>query len=293
MQLRDLLPPEHIYTPLDARTLREALAVMVAALVADGSILEPAPVERLLEEGRNRAVVPIGPRVVLPHHRTDAVDHLVLALGIAPEPLQASAFGISTEPQLVALILAPPGAPTMYLQTVSTLARLFRRADLVEALLRARTPAQALAIGELAESRVLPRLSVRDMMAQRKSVPPSAPVRDVVDVMIEQAVKAIPVVGEKGEVLGIVTEWDVMRALLPQLPRAEDDPEAGSLVIPPELRVKDIMTRSVLCISEDMGLDEASNLMINKDVEQFPVVSEGRLTGFLSRSDIIRKLFGH
>jgi CBS domain-containing protein len=41
-----------------------------------------------------------------------------------------------------------------------------------------------------------------------------------------------------------------------------------------------------------MGLDEVANLMINKDVEQFPVVSEGKLTGFLSRADIIRKLFG-
>jgi hypothetical protein len=32
--------------------------------------------------------------------------------------------------------------------------------------------------------------------------------------------------------------------------------------------------------------------MINKDVEQLPVVSEGRLSGFLTRSEMIRKLFG-
>ena len=58
------------------------------------------------------------------------------------------------------------------------------------------------------------------------------------------------------------------------------------------LCVRDIMTRSVLCIAEDKGLDEAVSLMINKDVEQFPVVGEGKLVGFLSRGDIIRKLFG-
>jgi CBS domain-containing protein len=52
------------------------------------------------------------------------------------------------------------------------------------------------------------------------------------------------------------------------------------------------MTRSVLCISEELGLEEAANMMINKDVEQFPVTSEGKLTGFLTRGDIIRKLFG-
>jgi CBS domain-containing protein len=31
--------------------------------------------------------------------------------------------------------------------------------------------------------------------------------------------------------------------------------------------------------------------MINKDVEQLPVTSEGKLTGFLTRGDLIRKLF--
>jgi CBS domain-containing protein len=51
------------------------------------------------------------------------------------------------------------------------------------------------------------------------------------------------------------------------------------------------MTRSVLCVSEDLGLTEAANLMNSKNVEQLPVTAEGRLTGFLTRGDIIRKLF--
>jgi CBS domain-containing protein len=101
------------------------------------------------------------------------------------------------------------------------------------------------------------------------------------------------VVGEKGEVLGIISEWDIMRALLPHVPRVsgEGDSDEG-VMIPEQLRVREIMSRSVMCISEEMGIDEAAHTMINKDVEQFPVVSEGRLTGFLTRGDIIRKLFG-
>jgi CBS domain-containing protein len=51
------------------------------------------------------------------------------------------------------------------------------------------------------------------------------------------------------------------------------------------------MSRSVMCISEDQGLAEVATIMVNKDVERLPVVSEGRLTGFLTRGDIIRKLF--
>jgi CBS domain-containing protein len=98
------------------------------------------------------------------------------------------------------------------------------------------------------------------------------------------------VVGEKQEVLGVVSEWDIMRGLLPAVPRAGQG--AGRPPCRRTLRVKDIMTRSVLCISEDLGIEEAANMMINKDVEQFPVTSEGKLTGFVTRGDIIRKLFG-
>ncbi|HET9986379.1 MAG TPA: CBS domain-containing protein [Longimicrobiales bacterium] len=291
MRLRDLLPPEHIFAPLAARSLTEALSEMVGALAAAGEVGDARALERTLFEGRGRAIVPVGERAVLPHHRTDAVERLVLALGAAPEPLDARDLGLTVRPELVALILAPVEASTLYLQTLSTLARLFRRDDVVDAIVRSRSPAEVLHLSELADVKVQPRLTVRDMMGHRRAIAPGAPVRSAVDMMVDMRVKAIPVVGEKGEVLGIVTEWDVMRALLPQVPRT-DERESPSLAIPPDLRVRDIMTRSVLCISEEMGLDEAANLMINKDVEQFPVVAEGKLTGFLSRADIIRKLFG-
>ncbi len=291
MQLRELLLPEHIFLPLEATTLRQGIGIMVAALVREGTLRDRALVDRLLGEAR-RAIVPVGERAVLPHQRTDAVDELVLALGVAPHPLDAREAGLSASPQLVALVLAPPDAATLYLQTVSTVARLVRRDELVDAVLRARSPEGLLRVGDLAEARIQPALTVRDMMGQRPPVPPGAPVRDVVDIMIEQRIKALPVVGDKGEVLGIVTEWDIMRALLPQVPRGDDETLPRAVRIPAGLTVRDVMTRSVLCIAEEMGLDEVANLMLNKDVEQFPVVGEGKLVGFLSRGDIIRKLFG-
>ena len=56
--------------------------------------------------------------------------------------------------------------------------------------------------------------------------------------------------------------------------------------------VRDVMTRQVLCVSPDQPLAEVASLMTNKDVDRVPVVQEGRLVGFLTRSDIVRKLIG-
>ena len=286
MQFIDLLPRAHVIVPLQAGTLAEASAALVRALGAAGAVDAPETVEQWLLERRPGEVVNLVPGVALPHYRTDQVDRLTVALGVAPRPLDGE-----SPARIVALILAPHEAATLYLQTVAALARLFRDDTVARAMLAARAPDDILAIPQLRELRLAPRLTVRDIMIHSLAgVPADMGIRDAVDLMIRKRLRAMPVVGEKREVLGIISEWDVMRGLLPQIPRAGDDekprPEGSSL------KVRDVMTRSVLCVSEDMALDEAANLMINKDVEQFPVVREGKLTGFLTRGDIIRKLFG-
>src|SRR5690606_13352120 len=290
MQLIELLPREHIVSPLKATTLRGALSEMVAVLSATGVVRDTGAVERGLDGPRARDIVAVGRDVVLPHYRTSAVDGLQVALGLAPEGLDAREMGLESRPRVVALILAPTEAATLYLQTVAALARVFRERRNVEAIAQAKSPEEALAAVDLSGLRLQPRLTVRDIMIHGvSSVTPATTVRDAVDLMMRRRLRAIPVVGDKQEVLGIISEWDIMRGLLPQIPRAGQ--ESGGTV-PDTLRVRDIMTRSVLCISEELGLEEAANMMINKDVEQFPVTSEGKLTGFLTRSDIIRKLFG-
>ena len=50
------------------------------------------------------------------------------------------------------------------------------------------------------------------------------------------------------------------------------------------------MTRSVLCVSEDQPLPEAANMLVNRDVEQLPVVREGEFIGFITRDSVLRTL---
>jgi CBS domain-containing protein len=291
MQLIELLPREHIVAPLRATTLRDALSEMVGLLADLGHVRDAEKVERGLNGPRARDIVAVAPDVVLPHYRSAAVDALHVALGLAPHGLDARDMGIDTRPRIVALIVAPTDAATLYLQAVAALARVFRDPRTVDRIAGAATPEDVLAAVDLANVRLQPRLTVRDIMIHGvSSVTPATSVREAVDLMLRRRLRAIPVVGEKREVLGIISEWDIMRGLLPQIPRAGQ--ESGTDSVPETLRVKDIMTRSVLCISEELGLEEAANMMINKDVEQFPVTSEGKLSGFLTRSDIIRKLFG-
>ena len=288
--LGEVLPAAHIVVPLEAETLRGALDLLAARLEEQGVVQDPAALHKALEAHRARDIVQVGPRVLLPHYRTDAVDELIVAFGVTPAPISLEG-GQSNAVQIIVLILAPPTAATLYLQTVAALARLFHQDSVTARIVEARSAQEVLEIAQLTSLKIQPRLSVRDLMIHGADhATPDQGVREAVDLMVRKRVRALPVVSDQGEVVGIVSEWDVMRALLPQIPRAGGE-EAETQETPQPLRVRDVMTRSVLCISEDLGLVEAANMMMNKDVEQFPVVSEGKFTGLLTRSDIIRKLF--
>lgn len=114
------------------------------------------------------------------------------------------------------------------------------------------------------------------------------PFLEVLDLMIRRGLHAVPVVGKEYEVLGIITTGDALDALLNRRrARAGGEGSGGD-----ELVARDVMTRTVLCVSEDQLLMEAAQMMANRDVEQLPVVRDGALVGFLTRDSVLRALRG-
>jgi CBS domain-containing protein len=296
MRLSEVLRPEQILAPLPADSYRAAVVAIVQRLVDTGAVVHPERLGRLTSEDRIRDLVHVGDRVLLPHLRTDAVERLVVALGVAPAPLKGSAGVPDATERVIVLVLAPPGAANRYLQVVAALARALRQDHVVDHLVEARSPEEVLDIPEIRDLVVPPRLTVRDIMTQRVyRVFPDTPVSELLELMSQHDLKAVPVIGEKREVLGIVTDRDLLRFLLPQLGQGAAGERPAAPLQERSARdtpVREVMSRSVMCISEDQGLAELAAIMVNKDVERLPVVSDGQLTGFLTRGDILRKLFG-
>ena len=120
----------------------------------------------------------------------------------------------------------------------------------------------------------------------RYRIYPDTPLLEVVDLMVRRGLRWLPVVGQRYEVLGVITVGGALEHVLPR-GRAEadaEDPAAG-------LTARDVMSRSVLCLSEDQPLIEAASVMVNRDVDDLPVVRAGELVGLLSRDAILRLLF--
>ncbi len=117
---------------------------------------------------------------------------------------------------------------------------------------------------------------------------PDTPFAEILDLMVRRRLHAVPVVGEDYEVLGIITTGDALQTVLRRSRGAgpgQGKPGEG-------LVARDIMTRTVLCVSEDTLLTEAAQMMANRDVEQLPVVRDGALVGFLTRDSVLLALQG-
>jgi CBS domain-containing protein len=111
------------------------------------------------------------------------------------------------------------------------------------------------------------------------------PLSEVIDLMVRRGIRVVPVVGERYEVLGIITTGDALDQVLRDSPAdAEGDGPRASLT------ARDVMTRAVLCVSESQPLVDAARMMVNRKVEQLPVVRDGELVGLITSDAILHAL---
>ena len=299
MKLRDLLRPEHMIVPLNAVTVKDATEQLARRLVDSGAVSEPNRLRALIEDSWPEDLTSVGDHAFLPHFRTEAVRSLLIGVGIAHTPIQ-SEKDPHRAARVVIFIVAPPRDSPTYLQVIGALARALSDADTLHALLEARTPEEVIAVSSLGGIELPSHLLVRDVMtAQVLTVSPETSLGDVARLMVERVVRAVPVVDDAGTLLGMVTHKELLRFLIPdylqrtksgefraptksQVQRGSTDPR--------QIPVREAMARSVLCLGEDQTLSDVANLMNSKDVDRFPVVREGRVVGFLTRADLIRRL---
>jgi CBS domain-containing protein len=291
VKLGEVLDARRVIVPLEAGTVRQATELLAQRLIDSGAVAAPQRLVAVIQHAWPEDMVSVGEHAFLPHFRTEAVRELCLALGVAPRPVHWE-----KQPQRVAriviLILAPPRDTTRYLQVVGALARALSDPDTVLAILAAKSPDQLVNLPVLRDNELPGRITVRDVMTPHvHTVRGEQTLGDVARMMVDRDIRAVPVVDEGGSLVGIVTHRELLRHLVPEFQHRSKSGEFRRNGNEPQVAlVRDVMSRSVLCLSEDQPLADVANLMSSKDVDRFPVVREGVVVGFLTRADLIRRL---
>jgi CBS domain-containing protein len=99
------------------------------------------------------------------------------------------------------------------------------------------------------------------------------------------ATTAAPVLDAEGDLIGIVSEGDLLRVRMAREPDAtRQGPAQRHAVI-----VADVMTRNVVVMTPDADLTDIAKAMLHHAVHSVPIVSDaGQVVGIISRLDLLR-----
>jgi CBS domain-containing protein len=293
MRLADLLVDAWAAVPLEAADLGDALRGILMFAAAAGALDESRALKlaRDLAFGSQGEVIRVNDDIIIVVGTLESLSGPGIGVGVSRAPFTVTAEGrpVRGEARGVVLLLASGKLTGARQQIAPAIAKALRDRGRTERFLAARSVADIRGMKEFMGTEFRARLLVEDaLVPARYRVYPDTPLPEVVDLMARRGVRAVPVVGERYEVLGILTAGDALGHLLRSGRQGEkDEPvDMGAVV------ARDVMTRTVLCVAEGQELVEAANMLVNRDVEQLPVVREGEFIGFVTRDTVLKALFG-
>jgi len=131
---------------LEAHTREEVIKELLQLLQFRNIISAPDPLLEEIVRRERRLSTNVGRGVAIPHMVTEQVDEIVVAMGRSRAGIEFQSSLIRRPVHIILLILSPPGKREIYLQTLSSLAKLFRHKKVVRDFMEVSTSEEALTL---------------------------------------------------------------------------------------------------------------------------------------------------
>ena len=146
-------------------------------------------------------------------------------------------------------------------------------------------------------------MKAKDIMVKEViTVKQQATIEEIARTLINNNISGVPVVDDAGNLVGIVTEGDLLyKEMSPRLPEAINI--LGAIIYYSgvdrytedwkkimAMQASEIMTDKVVVVREDAEIQEISGLMVEHGIKNIPVVQGKKIVGIVSRADIIKTL---
>jgi CBS domain-containing protein len=126
-------------------------------------------------------------------------------------------------------------------------------------------------------------MRARDVMTRSVvTVRPETTVADAISILVRRGFTSLPVVDDQGELVGIVSEADIVGDRFAEVASTESTRPSRAVV--------DVMTSPVLGVSHDVDLSTVARAMLLGHRRSMPIVDGSKLIGIITRRDILRML---
>jgi CBS domain-containing protein len=117
------------------------------------------------------------------------------------------------------------------------------------------------------------------MATQLVTFTPETDIRTAIDIILKRNISGAPVLNERKELVGMLSEVDCLKLLL-EGPYHEEPSPPGT--------VGDFMSKDVHTIDSERTILDAAYLFVHSRYKRLPVLENGKLIGQISRSDVLR-----
>jgi CBS-domain-containing membrane protein len=147
-------------------------------------------------------------------------------------------------------------------------------------------------------------LKAKDIMTKDViTVKPDTTIEELARTLMRDQISGAPVVDDKGKLVGIVTENDLIsknsRLHIPTILRLFDAYiPLGTSKLETDIKrmtantVKDICSKEVITIDSETSLEYIATLITEKKIHLLPVLKEGKLVGIIGKKDLIKGFSG-
>ncbi|HZP36339.1 MAG TPA: CBS domain-containing protein [Methylomirabilota bacterium] len=108
-------------------------------------------------------------------------------------------------------------------------------------------------------------------------------------IMRERQIRHLPVLDDHRRLIGMLTDHDLRRVVLQHLEAAGPEELRATLA---RLWVDEVMTWAVVTVTPERDIRDAARMMRDYEVGALAVVSEDRVVGILTATDVIEALLG-
>src|ERR1051326_8430524 len=119
------------------------------------------------------------------------------------------------------------------------------------------------------------------------TVRPSTSIKEAARLLVKHGISATPVLDERGGLVGIVSEADLVSIEARPDPRSQATPLAPTAGTTPRT-VAEVMTQNVISVEAATEVSQAARTMLDSGIKRVPVMKDGRVGGIVSRRDLMR-----
>lgn len=298
MRLGNMLQDEFIIDNLTASTKEEAINELLDLLYQSRPETSIKLIRNLILEREEIEDTSYGRGFAFPHARTDEVDDMVVMLGISKDGLKDKTPD-NVPLNVVVLLLTPSNISKQYLQTLSAFAAFARIEGNRDKIISADGKAEIVDIIWQSGVSVDKELAVKDIIRRDvATVTPEDTLKRVANLMFKNRLSALAVVDDNGNLLGQITDKDLIRAALPDFKTLienlnyslDTEPFEELLKQEDKIKVSQLYTQDQEIASLNTKLVEVAAMMIFKDLRRVFVTEGTRLVGILLRKDIVNMI---